>query len=202
MNVEAFPNRSRRRNRLLLPLRFLLYWLVKSLVLLFLGARSVLRPRLVRYGLLALLVAGGVAWKSSGVPAFLPWSTPSAAPGFVSTAVADQPPRPAVVEHYLAAQAEYDAARMWDTMSDRFKQRMLATRNSPEQLQKELDTARNQGRRYSSATYVGGLELDGGRAAYFYVLLVDGPNGPARLPYTFLVDQDGKITNVQWSLER
>lgn len=202
MTLEVFPDRSRRRNSLLQPVRFLLYWIVKALVLLFLGIRFLLQPRLVRYGLLILLVAGGVAWKSVGGFALLPWSTGGADPEFVSTAATASLPRPAVVEDYFRAQAEYNASRMWETMSDRLKQRMLGTNNSPEQLQKELDKAREQGRRYASVTYVGGLALDGSRTAYFYVLVAEGPNGTSRLPYTFVVDQNEKIANIQWSLER
>ncbi len=202
MITETFSSRPRRRNPLLLPVRLLLYWLVKVVVLLFLGIRLLLRPRIVRYGLLALLVAGGVAWKALGGPTLL--AGPAGSPGreTLSITVADQLPQPAVVERYLKAQAEFDAKAMWDTMADRLKIRMMATNNSQEQLQKELDTARQQQRRYSSAVYVGGLELDGGKSAYFYVLTMESAGGSSRLPYTFVVDQEGKITNIQWSLDR
>ena len=203
MTAEAFSDRSSRRNPLLLPVRFLLYWAIKALVLLFLGIRFLLRPALVRYGLVILLVAGAVAWKALGSPAFLPWSSASGGDrGAVSTAVTAQLPQPAAVERYMKAQAEYNASDMWDTMSDKLKQRMLLTSNSPEKLQRDLDASRQQQRRYTAVTYVGGVTLDGGRNGYFYVLTVDGPNGTSRLPYTFVVDQDGKISNIQWSMDQ
>ncbi len=66
---------SRRRSPLLLPVRVLLRWVIKALVLLFLGVRFLLRPRAVRYSLLVLLVGGGVAWKLLGEPALLTGST-------------------------------------------------------------------------------------------------------------------------------
>ncbi len=200
--MEATPDTPRRRSPLLLPVRALLYWLVKALVLLFLGVRFLLRPRAVRYALLVLLVAGGVAWKSEAVSALLPRSTESTPGEAVSVAAGTQMEAPAVVERYFKAQAEYDAAGMWDTMNDRLKQRMYTANNSKEQLQKELDSSRQQGRRFSSVVYVGGLALDGNRSTHFYVLTVESANGTSRLPYTFVLDEDGKIANVQWSLER
>ncbi len=199
---DAFPHGSRGRNPLRPTVHFLLYWLVKAVVLLFLGLRLLLQPRPVRYGLLALLMAGGIAWKALGTPAFLPWSGSAVQQESVSTAVADPSPPPQIVEDYLRAQARFDAAGMWETMAERFKRRMLTTSNSQEQLQKELDKAREEGRSYSAATYVGGAALDNGKMAYLYILVAHGPNGDTRLPYTFVVDSDGKIGNVQWSIER
>jgi len=202
MSVEAVSDRSRRRNPLLLPVRFLLYWTIKVLVLLFIGIRFLFRPAPVRYGLLILVVAGVVVWKAVGSPSFLPWSAGTAAShGTVTVATAQLPP-PAVVEQYLKAQAEYNAAAMWDTMSSNLQQRMTLTNNSPTVLQTQLDTARQQGRKYTDAVYVGGLDLGNGRSVYFYVLTVESPTGTSHLPYTFVVGQDGKISNIQWSMEQ
>ncbi len=201
MISETFPDRSRRRNPLLLPVRLLLYWIIKVLVLLFLGIRFLLRPWFVRYGLLILAVGGGIAWRTVG-PTYLPWSTASAPQEMVSTAVTSELPQPAAPERYFKAQSIYDANGMWDTMNDQLKRRMAAANNAPEQLQKALDNAKQQQRRYGSVTYVGGLALNNGQSSYFYVLTVDGPNGSSQLPYTFIVDGEGKISNIQWSMER
>lgn len=201
MILEAYQDRPRRRNPLLMPVRFLLYWVVKALVLLYLGIRFLLRPRAVRYGLLILLVGSAVAWKAVGAPALLSASS-SGEPQMVSTTITTQLPRPAAPEQYFKAQAAYDASGMWETMSDQLRSRMIASTNSKEQLQKVLDTSRQQQRRYSSVAYVGGVPLDGGRNAYFYVLTVEDPNASSHLPYTFVVDQSGKISNIQWSMDR
>ncbi len=201
MMLEDSMDRSRRRNPLLLPVRFLLYWGIKALVLLFLGIRFLFRPAMVRYGMMVVLVGGAVAWKTLGSPAFLPWSSSAAAgQGIVSTAVTTQlPPAPAV-ERYMKAQAQYDASGMWDTMSDQLKQRMTLANNTQVQIQKDLDTARQQQRRYTATTYIGGQTLSNGQSVYFYVLTMEGPNGTSQLPYTFTVGQDGKISNIQWSM--
>jgi len=202
MIAEDVPDRPRRHNPAILPLRFLLYWVVKLLVLLFLGIRFLLRPKVVRYGLMTLLVGSAIAWKLLGSPAVPLGSAAGTQQETISTPVDARLPQPPIVERYLKAQAAYDANGMWDTMADRLKQRMMTSNNSPEQLQKELDLARQQQRSYSSVAYIGGAALNSSKGAYFYVLTVEGPDGATRLPYTFVVDQDGKIGNIQWSMER
>ncbi len=201
MPDESLDSMSR-PNPLLMPIRLLLYWLVKGLVLLFLGARHILRPKAVRYTLLVLLVGCSVGWKAAGEPSILPWSQPQVEREAVSTTIADSLPQPEVVERYFKSQAEYDAAGLWETMNDTFKKRMTAANNSLEQLQKELEIAEQQQRRYGEVDYVGGMPLTGGKSVYFYVLNVEAPTGASRLPYTFIVDAEGKIANIQWSLER
>ncbi len=203
MIAEAFQDRPRRRNPLLLPVRFLLYWAVKTLVLLFLGIRFLLRPRLVRFGLLILLVGGAIAWKVAGSPSLVPSSAAPASAArsnVVSTTPAIALVRPAAVEAYFKAQAAYDAKGMYDTMTDDLKRRMVTSGNTQDQLQKDLDSSRQEGRTFSQVDYVGGEALTGGKGAYFYVLTVQGPNGPSKLPYAFVLDPDGKISNIQWSM--
>ncbi len=198
MIAEAVPDRPRRRNIFLLPVRFLLYWIIKALVLLFMGIRFVFGPRWVRYGLFVLIVGSGIAWKALGQPA-MPWVQAAPPPEIVSTVAPGQVPPPPSVETYFKAQAAFDAKGMWDTMSDQLKLRMTAMSNTPDQLQKELDTAKQQGRSYASVVYVGGVGLGNGHTAYFYILTVDSPKGSSRLPYTFVLDQDGKLSSIQWS---
>jgi hypothetical protein len=201
MFSEASIDRPRHQNPLRLPIRFLLYWLVKAVVLLFLGVRLLLRPRAVRYGLLVLLVGCAVAWRTLGAPAWLPWATTSSAQGeTVSTAVTTKLPQPAAAERYFKSQAAYEASGMWETMNDQLKRKMVAASNSQEQLQAALETARQQQRKYGAVDYIGGESVGGGKSLYFYVLTVNGPNGPTQIPYTFTVDQDGKISNIQWSM--
>ena len=162
MIAEASPERPHSRNPLVLPVRFLLYWVVKLLVLLFFGVRFLLRPKAVRYGLLVLLVGGAVGWKLLGSPALPLGSAAGTQQETLSTPLDTRLPQPAVVERYLKAQAAFDAAGMWDTMADRFKQRMMTSNNGPDQIQKELDAARTQQRSYSSVDYVGGATLSSG----------------------------------------
>ncbi|MGE5620846.1 MAG: hypothetical protein ACM3US_16480 [Sphingomonadaceae bacterium] len=189
------------RNPLTLPLRFLLHGLIKTVVLIFLGIRFVLRRRAVRYALLLLVALGAIAWNSlgtftKGTPASA--LQPSAQPGGLTSVTASNqlPPSP-VVEQYLQAQASFDGRAMWDLISDEMKDSMQPGESSIQQLQAELDTARRQGRRYLGATYVGGVPLSQGGSVYFYVLSVDGPGGSSEVPYIYVVGPDGKIVSIQ-----
>ena len=192
---------GRRGNLLTLPLRLLLHWVIKAFVLLFLTFRSLLRPKAVRYGLAALLILGGMGWKATGgfmlgTPAGLQSSTASGQT--ISTPATNQLPPSPVVEKYLQAQAAFDGKGMWDLIGDEMKSSMQVNGNvSLQQLQQELDNAKQQGRRYSSAVYVGGVPMSGGQSVYFYVLKVDSPNGSAEVPYIYIVGSDGKIASIQ-----
>jgi len=201
MILESSPDTSRRRSTAHLLARFVLYWLVKALVTIFLWGRALFRSPAFRYGLLALLASGAVAWNALGRPSLASWADSSLS-GIAINVATSQPTPPASVERYMRAQAGFDAAGMWETMSDGLKQRMTLTGNTLEKLQRDLDTARQQQRRYTAVTYVGGVALESGRGVYFYVLTMEGPNGTSRLPYTFVVDQDGKISNIQWSVDQ
>ncbi len=182
---------------MLLLVRFPLRLVVTALVLLFLGVRFLLRPRLVRYGLLVLVVGGAIAWNTLGAQLLPQLQGKQADQQTVSVAVTAELPQPAAVEQYLKAQTQYDAATMWGTMSDRYRRRMEASNNSMEQLQAQLDSSRAREQRYSGATYVGGANLDKGGGVYLYILTVTSPTASAQLPFTFTLDQDGKIANIQ-----
>ncbi len=188
----------RGRSFLLWPLRFLLHLLIKIVVLAVLGIRFVLRPKPVRFALVALAVAGIAAWNFFGgmiqEPAQVAGARTSAV---VSTQAATQLSQPEVVERYLRAQANFDAEGMWDTIADSLKQQMSASNITPDQLQAELDAARQQGRRYRGATYVGGTPISGGQSVYFYILTVDTPRGTSDIPYIYIVGPDGKISSIQ-----
>jgi hypothetical protein len=215
---EAEDQEVRHRNPLLWPLRFLLHWIIKTLVFVFLGIRFVLRPKPVRYGLVAVLVLGVLAWGIAGpqvtgrvlamaglVPSPSPAiqasqaapTAPASSATTVSVEATKQLARSPVVESYLQAQANFDANGMWDTISDTLKQQLASSNTTVQQLQDELDAAKQAGRQYSSALYVGGAQIDSSSSAYFYVLTVDTPGGTTRVPYIYVVGQDGKIDSIQ-----
>ncbi len=196
----------RRRNPLLWPIRFLLHLIIKIVVLVVFAIRLVLKPRAVRLALVLLLVAGAVAWNfmapflpgqgaaSSGNTAVL-----SAAPTQerVSVPASERLDPAPVVEHYLKAQSNFDATGMWDAISDDLKQQLARSNTTVQELQAQLDSARQSGRRYSQATYVGGATLEDGARAYFYVLTVDTTEGTMHVPYTYVVGSDEKIASIQ-----
>ncbi len=191
----------RRGDPLLLPARFLLHWIIKALVLLFLGIRFLLRPRAVRYGLVALLVVGAIGWKTTG-GTLQGLQAPGTQPALGATAVLSEPPTTQlppspVVERYLQAQAAFDGKAMWNLIGDDMKNSLQANDATLQQLQQQLDSAKQQGRRYSGAIYVGGIPMDEGRNVYFYVLTVDTPAGSTQVPYIYVVGSDGKIVSIQ-----
>ncbi len=182
---------------LLWPLRFLLRSIIKLFVLLFLGIRAVFRPRWVRYGALILVVAGGIGWNYASRSFHDQQVAASFAGDTVSTpATTLLPPAPAV-EHYLKAQASFNAQGMWEVLGDDFKQQLQVNNATPQQLQAQLDSAKQSGRRYSAATYVGGIPMSDSSSVYFYVLTVDTPNGTTQVPYIYVVDRGGKIASIQ-----
>jgi hypothetical protein len=216
MNEAEDQEVRRRRNPLLWPLRFLLHWIIKSIVLVFLGIGMVLRPRPVRYGVVAILVLGIIAWALAGQAvtgrgvatagnlqasaASRPLSTSpadstSAEP--ISVPVNRTVERAPVVEQYLKAQSRFDANSMWDSISDNMKQQLQASSTDVQSLQDQLDQAKQSGRSYSTQLYVGGVPMDTESVAYFYVITVETPNGATRVPYIYVVGKDGKIDAIQ-----
>lgn len=199
-----------RRNPLLWPLRFLLHWIIKTIVIIFIGISFVLRPKPIRYGVVAILAVGVIAWGLAG-PALtgrglaLAGSAPpqtaavsSAGSSNMASTSADQSvPQSPVVQDYLKAQANYDANGMWNNISDALKQQLASSNTTVSQLQQELNSAKQSGRRYTSATYFGGMEIDTGTYAYFYVLTEEDPSGTTHVPYIYVVGQDGKIDSIQ-----
>lgn len=195
------------RNPLLWPLRFLLHWIIKTIVIVFIGIRFVLRPKPIRYGVVAILALVVVTWSLAG-PAFtgrgvaLAGNASVTAQAVDASSVASAPAdksvnQSPVVEDYLKAQANYDANGMWNLISDSLKQQLASSNTTITQLQQQLDSDKQSGRRYTSATYFGGTEIDTGTYAYFYVLTVDSPSGTTRVPYIYVVGQDGKIDSIQ-----
>jgi hypothetical protein len=77
------------------------------------------------------------------------------------------------------------------------KQQLEANNGSVEALQAQLDSINQQGRRYTSATYVGGMPMQGGDSVYFYVLNEEDPTGSTDVPYIYVIGPDGKIAGIQ-----
>ncbi len=189
--------RPRGRNLLLSALRSLLHQIIKAIVLVFLALRNVFRPKAVRYGVPALLVVVAVGWYALNTMAQGPGSASAPGGGTVSVPASSLLPPSPTVEQYLKAQAAFDAKGMWAVISDELKAGVQDSTATTQQLQAELDTARQQGRRYRSATYVGGVPMREGQNVYFYVLTVDGPEGTVDIPYIYVLGRDGKIVSIQ-----
>jgi hypothetical protein len=191
-------SRSRVGNFFRGAIRALLHPIFKVIALIAIGIRAALRPRIVRYPAIALLLVVGALWVVSAqsrddMSSFmLPEGTVVSAPHGQYLAA------PQAVEQYLLAQGTRNAPAMWATLSEEFRSAMA---DDPEAaigaLQAELDRSRQEGRGFHSATYIGGSPLNDGHTAYFYVVNIQTPEGVVGIPYIFVLDSTGRIASIQ-----
>ena len=106
---------------------------------------------------------------------------------------------PVATEEYLRGNREYNATLMWASLSDEARQRLLANGGSEENLQRQLQVARERGTRLEEVSYIGGKELPDGTSMQFYLVGVKQPtrNDLEYIPYLFTLDRGGKIAKVQ-----
>ncbi|MCM8746392.1 hypothetical protein NET03_07580 [Thermomicrobium sp. CFH 73360] len=101
---------------------------------------------------------------------------------------------PPSVRAYLEAQRDFDAERMWQTLSPEAKARRLASGESLATFRQSIQLLQEQGFRFEDSTYVGGYRLPDGQAYYFYVTEVRNANDQRGMVYQiFWVDSDGLI---------
>src|SRR5512133_1782715 len=145
---ELEERQAPRRNPLLRPFRFILHWAIKLIVLFFVGIRAILRPKLVRLGIGALLIAGIIGWNFFGIPGVTktpqaqstgPTYAAASTNTLVSVPSGERLDRSPVVESYLKAQSDFDANGMWATISDDLKQQLASSNTSLRDLQAQLD---------------------------------------------------------------
>jgi hypothetical protein len=119
-----------------------------------------------------------------------------------STGEADQSPvrpapviaPPASVRAYLEAQRDFDAERMWQTLSPDAKARRLAAGETLASFRQSVELLQQQGIRFGDSTYIGGYRLPDGQAYYFYVTEIRNASNQRGLVYQiFWVDSDGLI---------
>ncbi|MFN3336358.1 MAG: hypothetical protein ACK42I_02510 [Thermomicrobium sp.] len=142
-----------------------------------------------RHLLVVLLVALGVFY---AYRALMPEQRGSGSEPAVRTAPVIAPP--ASVRAYLEAQRNFDAERMWQTLSPEAKARRLASGESLATFRQSIRLLQEQGFRFEDSTYVGGYRLPDGQAYYFYVTEVRNANNQRGMVYQiFWVDSDGLI---------
>jgi hypothetical protein len=150
--------------------------------------RGLVTARLAVGLLLVLLVAGGVVL-AQGIQAPLPGlSLPNARR------------EPESSEKYLRGNQTFDARLMWSSYSDETIERLRSRGRNVENLQQDLDMARQQGAAFEQINYVGGHWLPDGSSMQFYLVAARGPLTRAELEYVtyiFTLDRAGKITKVQ-----
>lgn len=106
---------------------------------------------------------------------------------------------PPATEAYLRGNRDYDASLMWQSLSDDAHQRLTSQGGSPDDLQRQMQAAKDHGTKLEEISYIGGKGLPDGRSVEFYLVGIrDQPKADIDyLPYTFTLDRDGKITKVQ-----
>jgi len=104
------------------------------------------------------------------------------------------------VDDYLKGMTTFDANLMWRSLSPDAITQMTQQGNTVQQLQQNLNQAKQAGARYESITYIGGFPLTDGEKYLFYVVSRRGFSGPGVLEqvyFVFTVGADGKIVQIQ-----
>jgi hypothetical protein len=108
-------------------------------------------------------------------------------------------PEPAATGEFLRGQRDYNAQQMWANLSSDAQQRMRSQGGSLEELQRQMESARQSGFKLEEISYVGGKALPDGTSVQVY-LVGYRPQARADLDYQsfmFTLDRDGKIARVQ-----
>jgi hypothetical protein len=176
-----------RANIFVRMLRLLLRRLFYGLTLL--GRR--LAPHKLAIGIALPLLALVVA-----LAGYLVWERIS--PSSPSFARADSIPPGGNVETYLNAQRKYDVDQMWDSFSPSLQASLLDQGRTKNTMRAQFQNQKLAGLSYLKSSYIGGVKLTKGGALYFYVVDVRLPQGAGneKAPFTFTVDEEGKITGV------
>ncbi len=130
-----------------------------------------------------------------GVIVAIPFVAPSV-PGLASLR---SQAAPSSTEDYLRGNRDYNADLMWGSLSNDAQSRLRDQGGSPEDLQSQMDTAKQRGVKLEEVSYIGGKALPDGTSMQFYLV---GVRTQARSdvdyqPYMFTLDRDGKIAKVQ-----
>jgi hypothetical protein len=106
---------------------------------------------------------------------------------------------PSATEDYMRGNRDYNADLMWQSLSNDAQSRLRDQGGSPEDLQRQMDSAKQRGMRLEEVSYIGGKALPDGTSMQFYLV---GIRQQTRSdidyqPYMFTLDRDGKIAKVQ-----
>jgi hypothetical protein len=150
--------------------------------------------------LLFVALAGIIAASALNVSLPAASTSTSSAGGTYRATSQDEP---SATAEYLRGQQSYDAKLIWDAYSDRVIRDLERRGNSLEDTQRQLDRAKEVGRRIEQAQYIGGYPIPNG-SMHMYIVL----QAPARaagsergdvayVPYVFTLDSQGKIERVE-----
>jgi hypothetical protein len=108
-------------------------------------------------------------------------------------------PAPMATENYLKGNRDYDAQLMWSSLNGDAQSRLRDQGGSPEDLQQQMDSAKQHGVKLEEVSYIGGKALPDGSSMQFYLIGIRQQARPDidYQPYMFTLDRDGKIAKVQ-----
>ena len=109
------------------------------------------------------------------------------------------PAEPQATGDYLRGNRDYNADLVWQSLSSDARQRLSGQGGSEEDLQRQMELARQRGFKLEDYSYIGGKSLPDGTSMQFYLVSVRQQQR-ADLdyqPYMFTLDRDGKIAKVQ-----
>lgn len=129
---------------------------------------------------------------------------------FVSTAKFSEPgpaqasfkagAQPAATANYFKGQETFNSDLIWSGLSQELIDQAAIAGATKQDLQDQLDSARDSGRFLQEVSYIGGHELRKGGSMQFYVATIrsDGLSSEVdEIFYVFTLDNQGKIVSIE-----
>ena len=106
---------------------------------------------------------------------------------------------PPATEDYLRGNRDYNADLVWNSLDGDAQSRLSAQGGSRDDLQQQMDAAKQRGVQLAETSYIGGKSLPDGTSMQFYLVGIKQQAGSNidYQPYMFTLDRDGKIAKVQ-----
>jgi hypothetical protein len=106
---------------------------------------------------------------------------------------------PAATEDYLRGNQNYDAGLVWSSLDADAQARLTTAGGSPDDLQRQMQAAKDHGIKLEEISYIGGKSLPDGTSMQFYLVGIrqQAKSDLDYQPYMFTLDRDGKIAKVQ-----
>jgi hypothetical protein len=106
---------------------------------------------------------------------------------------------PTATEDYLHGNRDYNADLVWNSLDNDAQSRLTAQGGSRDDLQQQMDAAKQKGVQLTEMSYIGGKSLPDGTSMQFYLVGIRQQSGSSidYQPYMFTLDRDGKIARVQ-----
>ncbi|MBV9323624.1 MAG: hypothetical protein JO352_07570 [Chloroflexi bacterium] len=106
---------------------------------------------------------------------------------------------PSATEDYLRGHRDFNADLVWNSLDADAQSRLTSQGDSRDDIQQQMDAAKQRGSQIAEMSYIGGKTLPDGTSMQFYLVGVrqqPGANVDYQ-PYMFTLDRDGKIAKVQ-----